>query len=331
MWGDSGSQRASSNEQWGEDYIFENASQACRIEDILMRLSSGSGLFHGGLTQRCHGLPSGMILLNSIHLYPVKSLRGIDAASAEVDELGLVGDRRFLVVEPQTGRFITQRTVPQMALVSTALDQARGLLVLSAEGHGEISIPLAPDPQAELRPVSVWSSTGMLAEDCGDDVSVWMERIIGCPCRLVRIGPAFHRTVQSGQDLLSFADGAPLLLASTASLRELNERISGGEGEAVPMDRFRPNLVVESSEPFAEDRWTRLEIGGIRFRNSGPCERCIMTTTDQLTGKRGKEPLKTLATFRRAPENASAVLFGINLIQETKSGRIRVGDEVSVC
>ena len=101
-----------------------------------------------------------MILLQSIHLYPVKSLRGIDVTSAEVDELGLVGDRRFLVVEPNTGRFITQRTEPQLALVSTAFTD--GLLKLSADCHGEISVPLAPDPKAPLISVSVWSSKGMI-------------------------------------------------------------------------------------------------------------------------------------------------------------------------
>jgi hypothetical protein len=270
-----------------------------------------------------------MIRLQSIHLYPVKSLRGINVTSAEVDELGLVGDRRFLVVDPNTGRFITQRTEPQTALVSTAITDE--LLKLSAEGYGEIAVPLSPDPNALLLSVSVWSSIGMMAEDCGSEVSLWLGKFLGLPCRLVRIGPAFHRTVQDGSDLVSFADGAPLLMASTGSLSALNDRIRNSGSAPVPMDRFRPNLVVESSDAFAEDHWTQLEIGGIRFRNSGPCERCIMTTTDQLTGQRGKEPLKTMATFRRSPENPSAVLFGVNLVQETKSGRIGVGDEVMLC
>ena len=269
-----------------------------------------------------------MILLQSIHLYPVKSLRGIDVTSAEVDDLGLVGDRRFLVVEPNTGRFITQRTEPQMALVSTEITD--GLLKLSVDGHGEITVPLVSDPKAPLISVSVWSSKGMMADDCGAEASSWLGKVLGFPCRLVRIGPAFHRNVQDAPDLLSFADGAPLLMTSTGSLSALNDRIRNSGGTPVPMDRFRPNLVVESTDAFVEDNWTQLEIGGVRFRNSGPCERCIMTTTDQRTGQRGKEPLKTMATFRRSPENPSAVLFGINLIQETKSGRMRVGDKVGL-
>ena len=153
-------------------------------------------------------------------------------------------------------------------------------------------------------------------------------------CRLVRSGARFHRpvtkaTAQPG-DLVSFADGAPILVTTTPSLDELNRRIRANGGEPVPMDRFRPNLVIDdSSEPFSEETWPALRIGDVRLRTAGPSVRCIMTTTDQQSGRRGAEPLRTLATFRRVA-GGNAVCFGVNFIQENKSGRLSVGDAVAL-
>ncbi len=272
-----------------------------------------------------------MIRVAGLYLYPVKSLRGIAVESAEVDALGLAGDRRFLVVDG-SGRFVTQRTVPRMALVSTAL--SNGFLHLSAENHGSMKVPTPSDPAARILPVSVWSHHDLLAEDGGDDAADWLGQVLGMHCRLVRIGPAFHRELtRDGArpgDLLAFADGAPLLVTTHASLDELNRRIRSHGGQPVPMDRFRTNLVLEGCVAFDEDRWTHLDIAGVRFRASGPCERCLVTTTDQQTGQRGKEPLKSLAVFRRGENDPSSVVFGVNLIQETKSGRVTVGDPVTV-
>lgn len=272
-----------------------------------------------------------MIRVAALFLYPVKSLRGTPVATAAVDDLGLEGDRRFLVVDPD-GRFITQRTVPRMALVSTSL--SGGLLHLSVEGAGSISVGIPSDPSAPTLPVSVWSQAGLVAEDCGEEVACWLSAVISTPCRLVRAGAAFHRPVTRDEarpgDRFSFADGAPLLVTTTASLDDLNRRIVAAGGAPVPMDRFRPNLVLEGCEPFAEDHWAGLDIAGVRFRATGPCDRCIVTTTDQLTGQRGKEPLKTLATFRRDPLEPSSVLFGLNLIQESKSGSVAVSDPVVI-
>lgn len=272
-----------------------------------------------------------MIHVTGLFLYPVKSLRGFPVANASVDAQGFTGDRRFLVVD-ESGRFLTQRTVPKMAMISTSL--AGGFLQLSADDSGSITVPTAHDPSAPLVAVSVWDQHDLLAEDCGNEVAAWLGGVLGAPCRLVRMGPAFLRPVLRGNptpdDHFSFADGAPLLVTSTASLDELNRHIIGNGGDPVPMDRFRSNLILEGTEPFAEDRWTHLDIAGVRFRTSGPCERCLVTTTDQLTGQRGKEPLKTLATFRKASGDSSSVLFGVNLIQESKSGLVSVGDPVSV-
>lgn len=268
--------------------------------------------------------------ITGLFIYPVKSLRGFAVPVAELDALGFVGDRRFMVVDP-TGKFVTQRVLPKMACIATQL--AAGQLTLSADGAGSVSVPVASDPQAPLRVVSVWKSEGLQAEDCGEAAATWLSGFLGTPVRLVRAGARFTRPVlksaaQPG-DLVHFGDAEPLLIISQASLDELNDRIQAAGGTPVPMDRFRPNLVVEGCEPFAEDSWGRIKIGPVVLRNGGPCARCIVTTTDQLTGARGKEPLKTLATFRRDLLDPSDVNFGMNLIHETKQGTLRVGDEVA--
>ncbi len=270
--------------------------------------------------------------VTGLFIYPVKSLRGYAVPAAEIDELGLVGDRRFLVVDA-AGRFLTQRAVPRMACVDARLSATA--LVLSTESADPMSVPTASDPGAPLRPVSVWKSEGLLAEDCGGTVSAWLSDFLGLKCHLVRIGPRFSRPVLKASaragDLVTFADAYPFLIISEASLADLNDRIQENHGEPVPMDRFRPNIVVDGCDAYTEDTWARIRIGDAIFRNGGPCARCIITTTDQITGERGKEPLKTLATFRRAPADPTDVNFGTNLIHETKRSSIRVGAEVVSC
>ena len=272
------------------------------------------------------------MVLRGIHVYPVKSLGGCAVAEADVDALGLAGDRRFLVVDP-AGRFLTQRTHPRMALIATRLDAAT--LTLSAVGAGSVAIPRAPDPAAPLVPVTVWKSEGMLAEDCGA-AAEWLGAFLGTACRLVRIGPAFRRPVRrvpvglGGTPLVGFADAYPFLLASEASRADLNDRLVARGEEPLPWDRFRANLILDGCAAFAEDGWPRLRIGAIEFRGAGPCARCAVTTTDQATGERGVEPLRTLATYRRDPHSPEDVNFGQNLIHVTLAGRLRVGDRVEV-
>jgi uncharacterized protein len=250
-------------------------------------------------------------------------------STAEFDALGLVGDRRFLVVD-EMGKFLTQRTLPAMARIEVALNSDS--LTLFVSDTNAISVPTASNPAAPLRTVSVWKSEGLQAEDCGRPASAWLSDFLGVKCHLVRIGRDFSRPVlkSSGHpgDFVSFADAYPFLVISEASLAHLNDRIQENQGEPVPMNRFRPNLVVDGCDAFAEDHWTRVQIGGAVFRNGGPCARCIVTTTDQFTGARGKEPLKTLATYRRDPTESSNVNFGTNLIHETKRGVLHVGAAV---
>ncbi len=268
--------------------------------------------------------------LSALHIYPVKSCRGLTVSSAELDDHGLIGDRRFMVVSAEDGLFLTQRTHPRMALIETAL--TKETLTLSSPNHGSVFVPLASSltPQASVtRRVTVWKST-VTADDCGDEAAEWLTDFLGLPLRLVRMGGAFQRpivkpTAQPG-DVVSFADAYPLLIISEASLADLNSRLT----DQLPMNRFRPNLVVAGCEPYAEDTWEHIQINGGVFRNAGPCARCPVTTTDQLTAVRAKEPLKTLATYRRDPEDHTDVNFGTNLIHETKRGTLRVGDAVTL-
>lgn len=286
--------------------------------------------------------------ISGLFIYPVKSLRGLAVSSAEIDALGLVGDRRFLIVD-DSGQFLTQRTLPRMALIATALNA--DTLTLSAEHHGSISVPriAANDTSPAEIAVSIWRSKNLLAEDCGVEPAAWLSSFLGISCRLVRIGGKFRRPVLQKRayfaappdaptiegrivtsDVFHFADGYPFLVIGEASLADLNDRLAARGEEPVPINRFRPNLVIAGSAPFAEDTWPRLRIGDIAFRAAGPCGRCIITTTDQFTAERGKEPLRTLATYRRDALDPTDVNFGQNLVHETKSGTLRIGDVVTV-
>lgn len=269
--------------------------------------------------------------LTGLFIYPVKALRGLTVTEAAVDALGLVGDRRFLIVN-EHGQFLTQRLLPRMALVETALDDTT--LTLRAAGAGEIRVGRAPDPAAPRRSVCVWSSEGLQTEDCGDAPAAWLGDFLGLHCRLVRIGADFNRPVKPGKarpgDVVSFADSHPFLLISEASLADLNDRMIARDEPALPMNRFRPNLVVDGCPAFAEDGWKTLRIGAVAFRAAGPCARCVVTATNQLTAERHKEPLRTLATYRRDPQEPASVNFGQNLIHETKAGRLHLGDAVEI-
>jgi uncharacterized protein YcbX len=269
--------------------------------------------------------------LSALNLHPVKSLRGYPAQSIEVDDLGAIGDRRFLVVDA-AGAFLTQRTFARMATVSALID--RSSLILRVAGSPDLVVRRGPDANAPLRSVKVWNTDNLQTEDCGDPAAAWLTSALGVDCRLVRAGPAFHRQVLKPLarpgEMVSFADACPFLATSEASLEDLNDRILENGGSPVTMDRFRTNLVFTGCAPYAEDTWKRFRVGEVVFRALGPSARCIVTTTDQQTGERGVEPLRTLATFRRDPVNTTCVNFGQNLVNESKTGVIRVGDPVEV-
>lgn len=267
--------------------------------------------------------------LSALFIYPVKSLRGCSISACGIDSLGLVGDRRFMVVD-ETGRFLTQRVMPKMALIDTALSSSA--LTLSFAGQGSVSVTKTTEADAYIRDVRVWSSKGLAADDCGNAAADWLSSILGTACRLVRIGDRFRRVViHSGtetDDLVSFADAYPFLILGESSLADLNDRLVAQGGDPLSVSRFRPNLVFSGGDAFAEDHWNRFRVGKLIFRTGGPCARCTVTTIDPETSERSPEPLRTLATYRRNPANRSEISFGQNLVHETKSGMLCVGDRI---
>lgn len=283
--------------------------------------------------------------VSAINIYPIKSLKGISVRSAMVEQRGLSLDRRWMLTTPE-GKFITQRELPKMATITVAV-RSDGLLASNAD-HGEILVPFAQDGAARIS-VTVWQSVcdGLTYNSL---VNEWFSDVIGTDCRLVYMPDNSLRSVNKrfngGEDIVSFADGYPLMILGEASLDDLNEKISenadNGIGMRLPMNRFRPNLVITGAPPFAEDSWKRIRIGDAVFRSTKPCERCVITTVEQSLGEfDGKEPLATLAKYRMAKDVISdtleslgvgpnAVLFGQNLIGETSGTAINLGDPVTV-
>ena len=259
--------------------------------------------------------------VSALHIYPVKSCGGINVQCARLEGRGPEFDRRFMVVDG-TGRFLTQRQEPRLALVRPTL--VPPALLLDAPGMRQIEVALSGGGRGRV-PIQVWSHSGE-AEYVGEEPAGWFSEYLGRGCRLVRWGEDEVRfcdpTYARFESQVAFADGFPVLLISEASLRDLNGRMDA----AVPMDRFRPNIVVQDCEPYAEDNWKQIRIGDLLFDVVKPSSRCVTTTVDQSTGEVGKEPLKTLATYRK---RGNAVFFGQNCIHHSP-GMVRVGDEVRV-
>ncbi len=267
--------------------------------------------------------------LASIHIYPVKAMRAVDLGESLVEPWGLAGDRRWLVVYPR-GRFVSQREEPGLARVVARYEGSDLAITLSAPGRVPITVH-APrsGTGAELRRVSVWRSK-LSAAIAGPEADDWLSGYLGRPVRLVHLDDPRRRAVDrrygAPGDTVSFADGYPLLLTSASSLEELGKWLVDDGHEPVPMNRFRPSVVVAGSEPWDEDHWRRVRIGAVTFRVVKPCSRCVVTTTDQATGERGPQPLKMLGRKRRFGRD---LVFGQNLIPDAP-GRIRVGDPVDV-
>jgi len=259
--------------------------------------------------------------LAALYLYPVKSARGIRVDAADLGATGLRHDRRWMIVDAQ-GRFVTQRTDPRLGRIVPVVDP--DVLRLTAPGLPDLRLPLHPDAGASTT-VTVWDDT-VEALGCGDEADAWLTGVLGPGHRLVAMAGDGARPLGSKHarpgDVVSFADGYPYLLTNTASLEDLSRRA----GLALEMERFRPNLVVEGAAPFAEDDWSSVTIGSVPFRVVKPCVRCVVTTLDPRTGVGGREPLRSLATFRR--DASGGVTFGQNLIADG-GGTLRVGDSVT--
>jgi uncharacterized protein YcbX len=262
-------------------------------------------------------------IVGALALYPLKGAAGIALDVAQVHATGLahdgVADREWMAVDAG-GTFVTQRERPRLALVRTSVDAGR--LVLSRDGATPIA--LDANTQVPSRPVKVWRAS-VRGHDAGDAAAAWLSDAIGAKVRVVRFDPARPRRcnpdyVGDSGAQVRFADGYPLLVVGRASLDALNERLAAKGEAALPMNRFRPNVVLDGLEPHDEDHLDTIEIDGVTLKPVKPCTRCEVTTTDQATAQRGAEPLRTLSSYRR-DDRLAGVTFGMNAIVVRGAGR----------
>jgi uncharacterized protein YcbX len=280
-----------------------------------------------------------MPILTELTLYPIKSCGGISLREAVVTSAGLMSaqiyDREWMVVD-ERGSFLTQRECPKMALIKPRLKA--DTLELRAPGMLRLEIPLGmPDPAdnpATLR-VKIWNDT-VDAYDCDDTTATWFSNALGRPCRLVRFHPDAARSANpkwtGGVDAPTlFSDGYPMLVLSQASLDDLNEKLVAQGRDALPMDRFRPNIVIAGTGAFEEDHATAISIGGASLKPVKPCRRCPIPSIDQATGEIGPDPLDILQAYRSNPKLDGAIAFGMNAVLLAGEGeRLRVGQDVAV-
>lgn len=268
-----------------------------------------------------------MASVASLHVYPVKSCRGIAVDSFRVTDTGPEWDRRWMIVRPG-GMFITQRSHPAMATIAVAIEGST--LRLSAPGRMPLELPV--DHAGRSWPVVVWRSE-CLGIDAGDEAAAWLTEALGEPLRLVRQDPARPRLANpdyAGPDPhpVSFADAYPVLMISRASLEDLNKRLP----EPIPMARFRPNVVIDGVDAYAEDAMTRFRAGAVVLRGIKRSDRCAITTTDQQTGARHprQEPIRTLKTYRY-DRALKGVVFGQNCVIEAGVGeRLAIGTPIEI-
>jgi uncharacterized protein YcbX len=260
------------------------------------------------------------VIVTELNIYPVKSLRGLTLAAMTLGSMGPDWDRRWMLVD-HCGRFITQREEIRLCLMVVALEQ--GHLHLSAPQQTPISLPV--DAVGQTCTVEVWDDR-VDAVDCGDEVARWCTDFLQRDCRLVYMPDSCQRQVDPAYgrvgDTVSFADGFPLLLISQASLADLNRRLT----TPVSMQRFRPNIVVNGCDAFAEDHWSAVKIGDLDFDLVKPCSRCVIPSINPETADKNPEVVRQLASYRR---RAGKVYFGQNLIHR-EQGVISLGDYLTV-
>lgn len=263
------------------------------------------------------------MFLSEIWIYPVKSLGGIRQSQAMVEEKGLQYDRRWMIVD-ENGKFLTQRINANMALLDVAI-LADGLLISHRfQPDSKILVPFKVVSNQTIQ-VKVWEDL-VLARTVCDQADAWLTNQLGKNVRIVEMYAQSQRNmdpVYSGKEtLVSFADDFPYLLISEGSLQDLNSKLE----KPVTMKRFRPNFVISGTEPFAEDFWKNIRIGSVEFIIAKPCERCVLVSIDPVTGQKGSEPLKTLASYRKVGKN---IFFGQNLVG-MQNGLLHEGDEVVI-
>lgn len=263
-----------------------------------------------------------MISISSLIYYPIKACRGFEVQSVHVERMGLQHDRRMMITTPE-GQFLTQREYPRLALVTPELQD--GSLELSAPNYD--SLQLGIQTSGIPVPVDIWKSKGVRAIDQGEEAAQWFSDWLGTHVRLVHFADGYRRIVNetyavNSDDHTGFADGYPILLASEEGLADLNSRLES----PVPMNRFRPNVVVRGCGPFEEDTWNRIQAGDVVLAVVKPCARCEVTTIDKDTLERSKEPLKTLGKYRKQKLGA---IFGQNVIP-LNEGQLQVGMNVQI-
>lgn len=271
------------------------------------------------------------ITITSLVTYPVKSMKGIHIGSTRITNEGLANDRQWMVVR-SNGRFVTQRDLPEMSLIHTHLDEHG--LVLSKPACGSITVPYELQNGHPIETL-VWKDV-CEALDQGTDISNWLTQALQSndPLHLVRMRPGFNRSLSKSALMTEetstiFADGAPLLLANEASLDRLNSVLESTAQPAVPMNRFRPNIIVKGLEPFAEHRQATLTAENYQLRLCFPCQRCVVTTINQDTAEKDSEgqPFKTLQHINPMPGDSKAPAFGENtILTHGNDETIAVGD-----
>ena len=263
-----------------------------------------------------------MYTLTEINIYPIKSLGGISLQSSLVEERGLKYDRRWMLVY-EDGFFFTQRDHPEMALLQPVIEN--DFLIISHKQFKieNLKIPAEPNGANDIE-VVVWSDK-CIAKTYSKEIDNWFSNVLGFKCKLVYMPDSTRREVNPDyikNKAVSFADAYPFLMIGEESLNDLNSRME----IPLPMNRFRPNFVFGGGESFDEDKWKKILIGDVEFSVVKPCSRCAVTTVDQNTGEKGKEPLTTLTKFRNV---GGKVFFGQNLVAEN-TGKIFAGEELKV-
>jgi uncharacterized protein len=277
-----------------------------------------------------------MPTITALTLYPIKSCAGISLQTATVSTAGLnqgnVHDREWMLVD-NDGLFISQRSHPAMALIVPQLQADR--LIVQAPDMPPLEIPTAPlaAGAAPAIAVTIWDDQ-LSAHDCGDKAGHWFSQVLGQPCRLVRFDPAVKRLASKkwtdDADVPTrFPDGFPMLVISQGSLDDLNQKLQAQSRAAVPMNRYRPNIVIDGVDAFEEDFAATIEAGSVRLQPVKPCTRCPMPSVDQATGEFGPDPMDILLTYRGNPRVDGAPTFGVNAILQDGAGEIlRVGQEI---
>jgi uncharacterized protein YcbX/ferredoxin len=262
--------------------------------------------------------------LQSLHIYPIKSAAGIALSNSWVDDFGLSFDRRFVLTDP-SGLFITARTEPTLCLIKVNLSEQG--LILTAPDMPALHISYHMLSKV-YKDISVWDD-GIKAQYGHKNYDLWFSQYLNKPCQLLYFGEQSQRYVRNSHKQVAFADGYPLLLLSQASLDDLNRKMSLQLNQSVSMSQFRPNLVVDHCDAFAEDTWQHIRIGEVEFEISKPCSRCIFTTVNPKNAEKHpqQEPLTTLKNYRQVA--SGDVMFGQNLIA-LNQGSIKQGDEIVI-